>query len=190
MYSPNCPDHGRLVLDLALGRLDDDASATAERIGESCPVCRQWWREQFDGDAAAVVDEAVAAIFSDLQLPSRRRGYGWVAAAAAVVMTLGAGAIWMSQGTTNLGEEMAAPRVASIGTITFEPSGATAEYVLVEAPDPEPAPVERLVGQEPPVAKILTAEIAPVENVADPSSGALFAGGFETGSIGDWVPST
>jgi hypothetical protein len=190
MNSPNCPDHGRLVLDLALGRLDDGASVTAESLSESCPVCREWWREQFDSDAAATVDKAVAATFSDLRLPARRRGYGWMAAAAAVVMSLGVGSIWMLQGPTNLGDEVAAPRVASIRTITFEPSDAAAEFILIEAPDPEPDPVERQTTQEPLAGEILVAEAAPAEAAVDRSSGVVFAGGFETGDLGGWVPST
>ena len=178
MNSPNCPDHGRLLLDLALGRLDDAAAFEAESISESCPVCREWWREQFGSDAADVVDEAVASTFSDLQLPARRRGYGWMAAAAAVVMTLGVGTIWVSQDTGPV-DEVAAPRVASIQTITFEPSDATADFALIEAPDSEPAPVEPPAVQEP-----------PVEVVMDRPSGALFAGGFESGDLGTWVPTT
>ena len=100
MHSPNCPDHGRLVLDLAMGRLEDAAALEAESASTSCPVCRGWWLERFEGGPAGVVDEAVAATFSNLQLPARRRGYGWMAAAAAVVMTFGVGTIWMLQGTT------------------------------------------------------------------------------------------
>jgi len=190
MHSPNCPEHGRLVLDLALGRLDDGASVTAESLSESCPVCREWWREQFDSDAAASVDEAVAAVFSDLRLPARRRGYGWMAAAAAVVMTLGVGSIWVLQGPTDLGDEVAEPRVASIRTITFEPSDEAAEFILIEAPDPESDPVGHQTAQEPPAGEILVAEASPTESVVDGSSGVLFAGGFETGDLGGWVPST
>jgi len=189
MNSPNCPDHGRLVLDLALGRLDDAAVFEAETISESCPVCREWWREQFCGDVAAVVDEAVAVTFSDLQLPRRRRVYGWMAAAAAVVMTLGVGTIWVSQGTGSM-DEVAAPRVASIRAITFEPSDATAEFIQIEAPDPEPVPIGRPAAQESLVEEILIAEAAPAEFVVDRPSDALFAGGFESGDLGAWVPAT
>jgi len=189
MNSPNCPDHGRLVLDLALGRLDDAAAFEAESISESCPVCREWWQEQFGSDAAVVVDEAVAAAFSDLQLPARRPGYGWMAAAAAVVMTLSVGTIWLTQGTGSV-DEVASPRVASITTMTFEPSDASAEFVLIEAPDPEPLPVELPAVQEPLVEEIHIAEAAPTEVVGDRSSDALFTGGFETGDLGDWVPTT
>ena len=189
MNSPNCPDHGRLVLDLALGRLDDAAAFEAESISESCPVCREWWREQFSSDAAAVVDEAVAVTFSDLQLPARRRGYGWMAAAAAVVMTLGVGTIWVSQGKGSM-DEVAAPRVASIQTITFEPSYEPAEFVLIEAPDPDPVPVERPAALEPLAEEILIATASPAEVVVGHPSDALFVGGFESGGLEDWVPTT
>jgi len=189
MNSPNCPDHGRLVLDLALGRLDDAAALEAESISESCPVCREWWQEQFSSDAAAVVDEAVAVTFSNLQLPARRRGYGWMAAAAALVMTLGVGTIWVSQGKGSM-DEVAAPRVASIQTLTFEPSDATAEFVLIGAPDPEPVPVERPAALEPLVEEIVIAAASPAEVVVARPSEVLFAGGFESGGLEGWVPTT
>lgn len=187
MISPNCPDHGRLVLDLALGRLDDAAAMEAESISESCPICRAWWREQFESETAAVVDEAVAAGFSDLRLPERRRGHRWMAAAAAVIMTLGVGSLWVAQRTAPV-EEAAPPRVASIQTITFEPSDATEAFAMVEAPDPAPAAVP--TAQESAAEELVVADAVQVEVVADRQTGALFAGGFETGDLGEWEPKT
>lgn len=187
MNSPNCPDHGRLVLDLALGRLDDAAAIEAESISESCPICRAWWREQFESEAAAVVDAAVAATFSDLQLPERRRGYGWMAAAAAVIMTLGVGSLWVSQRTASI-DEVKAPRVASIQTITFEPSDATEAFALVEAPDPAPAAVP--TAQESPAEEFPVVDAVQTEVVVERQSGVVFAGGFETGDLGEWEPKT
>jgi hypothetical protein len=189
MYSPNCPDHGRLVLDLALGRLDDPAALEAEVVSESCPVCRAWWQEQFEGVAAEVVDEAVATAFGDLQLPGRRRGYRWMAAAAAVIMTLGVGTIWMSQGMGSV-DEVAPPRVASIQTITFEPSDATGDFVLIVAPSPEPSRDQRPGVQQAVAEEVLVADATPVEAKIETPASALFTGGFETGDLGDWVPKT
>ena len=188
MISPHCPDHGRLVLDLALGRLDDDAAAEAESISESCPVCRVWWQEQFEGGVAEVVDDAVAAAFTDLELPVRRRSHGWMAAAAAVVMALGVGAIWVSQSATTM-DEVLAPRTASIQTFDFEIPETAGEFVMVEVPDPDPAPVVHPVAQRVIVEETLIAEASPAEVVVEDSSESLFAGSFESGDLGAWVPS-
>ena len=189
MISPNCPDHGRLVLDLALGRLDDDAAAEAESISESCPVCRAWWQEQFEGGVAEVVDDAVSAALTDLELPVRRRSHGWMAAAAAVVMALGVGAIWVSQNRTSM-DEVVAPRTASIQTLDFEIPETVDEFAMVEAPNPDPVPVVRSVAQRVIVEETLIVEASSDEVVVEDSSESLFAGSFESGDLGAWVPST
>jgi len=189
MIFPNCPDHGRLVLDLALGRLDDDAAAEAESVGESCPVCRAWWQEQLEGGAAQVVDEAVASTFSGLRLPARRRSHGWMAAAAAVVMALGVGTIWVSQSRTSM-DEVTAPRTALIQTLDFESWEAAGEFALVEAPDPDPAIVVRPVAQRVISEETLITEASSAEVVVEDSSESLFAGSFESGDLSAWVPST
>jgi hypothetical protein len=93
MRIPNCPDHGRLVLNLAQGRLDDRDAAEAEAVRTSCPACAEWWSEQFDGEPAASIDAAVERAFSDVR-PSRRRLPAWLPAAAAAVLVAGAAALW------------------------------------------------------------------------------------------------
>lgn len=189
MHSPNCPDHGRLVLDLALGRLDDAAAIEAENVGASCPVCRAWWQGQFEGGAAEVVDEAVAAAFAGLRLPARRRGFRWMAAAAAVVVALAVGTIWVSQSTTPVAETPAS-RMAAIRTITFEPSEAAGAFALIEAPDPEPADLMQAVVREASSGAPVVAEAVQAEVAAERPAGILFAGGFESGRLEDWVPKT
>jgi hypothetical protein len=96
MNFPACPDHGRTVLDLARGRLDDVRAVEAEQVLESCPLCRAWWRENLEGTAADLVDEAVEQSFAAFQPPRRRRIAVWMPAAAAVLLMVGAGLLWNS----------------------------------------------------------------------------------------------
>ncbi len=93
MRLPDCPDHGRLVLDLAQGRLDDRASAAAESVLASCPVCAGWWREELEGELAASLDATVATAFGHFR-PARRRVPVWMPAAAAATLAVGAVALW------------------------------------------------------------------------------------------------
>ena len=189
MISPNCPEHGRLVLDLALGRLEDDAAARAEAVSETCPICRAWWQQQFGGAVTEAVDDAVAATFSDLQLPARRRNHGWMAAAAAIVMAFGVGTLWVSQRATKA-DDVAAPRVASIQTLDFEIPDTVGEFATIEVPDPDPAPVVRAVFPRVIVDETVIAESSPTVVAVEESSKVLFAGSFETGDLGAWVPKT
>ena len=187
MISPNCPDHGRLVLDLALGRLDDEAAGKAESVSESCPVCRAWWHEHFESDAAQAVDDVVAVTFSDLQLPARRRSHRLMAAAAAVVMAFGVGTLWVSQNSPTVDEEVPA-RTVSIRTFDFEVPEAVSEFAMIEVPDPDPAPIAHPAVQPVVPQNTVIAAGAPV--AVEESSAPLFAGGFETGDLSAWVPST
>jgi hypothetical protein len=91
MTVSRCPDHGDLMLELALGRLDDGEAGRAEGLRTSCAGCRQLWSSSFDESALAVVDAAVAEAFAGFRAPRYRRR-GWWAAAAAAVLVLGIGA--------------------------------------------------------------------------------------------------
>ena len=93
MRLPNCPNHGRQMLDLAQGRLDDRAAAEAEEVRVSCPVCSAWWDSELEGDLAASLDAAVAAGLKEFR-PVRRRLSAWMPAAAAALLVVGAVAIW------------------------------------------------------------------------------------------------
>lgn len=188
MLAPNCPDHGRLALDLALGRLDDDGAARAEEIVDTCPVCRDWWQTRLGGSEAAGLDRAVAEVFDDLRLPARRRGHGWMAVAAAVVVTLGASVLWLARDT---GPVLTEPvEVAAIRSLDFEsgelePVATTTSADLEEQqvaarPAFSPAPVR--------AEEVRVVEAAQISAEIEPAP--LFAGGFESGDLSGWGSGT
>lgn len=198
MHAPNCPDHGRLVFDLALGRLDDEGAVEAEAVTEACSVCRGWWRSQLGGPTADLVDDAVKAAFDGLELPVRRRNRGWMAAAAALVMALGAATLWLARNPAPSAPETPPPaeRTAAIQSLDFEPvvpvqepSSDPAERVAkVTAPEPRFVPAtapDRATPDE-----VVIAEVAQVELPGAADAPPLFTGGFESGDLAGWVPST
>ena len=194
MLPPNCPDHGRLALDLALGRLDGVESTAAEIVSSSCPTCRAWWRENLEGEAADLVDRAVAGVFAELQLPGRQRGHRWLAAAAAAVMTLGVGTLWLIERSPSV-NPVAPERTAAIQTINFEDPSVVRQLSDAEIPNPELEPVDVLVVEERgrrevSVDEPTVTEAATTERAIAPEPEPLFAGGFESGNLGAWVPST
>lgn len=87
-----CQDHGRLVLDLALGRLDDDRARVAERARQTCPSCRSWWEDSLEGEPAVEVDRAVAEAFASFEAPRNLHRSShqrlWLAAAAVFVVAV------------------------------------------------------------------------------------------------------
>lgn len=200
MISPNCPEHARLVLDLALGRLDDGSAAEAEVARETCPVCRIWWRAELGGEDMAQVDDVVASVFNDLELPDRRRGHGWLALAAAAVMALGATTLWLVQSPTTQSpgsvEPVIVERMAAIGSMDFEaPSAIPAQvvrpsndfgrmFVAVENGDSQTGNQHLGAGE------IVTADAGAEHGPVAAESESLFSGRFESGDLGDWVPST
>ncbi|MCU0302909.1 MAG: hypothetical protein MUC56_02470 [Thermoanaerobaculales bacterium] len=197
MNAPSCPDHGRLALDLALGRLDDQAALEAERALGSCPHCRAWWGDRLEGEAVAMVDEAVAAALAGLRLPGRRRGHGWVALAAALVMAIGATTLWLARRPVVGPASPETPvRVAVITTFDFEaPATTPAERGPALAGEPGAAePVFVPTGPRSTVADPgpATGEALPEAAAAPPvvETEPLFAAGFESGDLGGWVPST
>jgi hypothetical protein len=94
MRAPHCPDHDRLVLDLALGRLEDAPAAAAEQVRESCPICSAWWRTELEGPAAAALDPVVNASIAAFEPPARRRVLRWLPVAAAATLAVAAGLLW------------------------------------------------------------------------------------------------
>jgi hypothetical protein len=194
MISPNCPEHGRLVLDLALGRLADDEAVRAEKVRYDCSVCRDWWREQFEGEDAALIDEAVASVFADLDLPTRRRKHGWLAVAAAAVMTVGVGALWMARDPQPV-EPAAVEQSAAIQVINFEDPDLVPVVVTTSADLREenavspPAFVPATIKAEDSNGTMV-ASATPTEEMTE-GEDMLFAGGFESGTTAGWgVPST
>jgi hypothetical protein len=201
MHAPSCPDHGRLVLDLALGRLDDETALEAELAAGSCPHCRSWWGDLFGGGELAVVDDAVAAALADLRLPGRRRGRGWMALAAVVVMALGVTTLWLARRSAVEPAVPDAPvRMAVITSFDFEApvsARATAPFELAPAPAGDaraaepvfvPAGPRSAVADPDPVAGAARPEPAAETQVVETEP--LFAAGFESGDLGGWVPST
>lgn len=94
MKVPTCPDHGKRMLDLACGRLDDADAMEAELVRESCPHCGAWWSTAFPDDATSRVDAAVEQAFAEFS-PAAGRRRAWLAAAAVAVLTVGIGATTM-----------------------------------------------------------------------------------------------
>jgi len=158
---PTCVEHGRSVLDLALGLLDDDRAATAEHALTECPACRSWWREQLEGESA--VDDAVAEAFAGFQAPRQiveapRRSYRqpWLAAAAVAAACVA--------GFWALEEQSAVEPAAT--------ARAAAEEIFVEDFESDP---EVIV-------------VAGQEVSGEPRAEELFASGFESGDAAGWSP--
>lgn len=193
MNRPSCPDHHDLALDLARGRLDDEAAARAEAARRTCPTCSAWWREHLEGEVAAAVDEAVAAALAGLELPVRRPRRTWLAAAAALVMALGAGGLWLAQRP-----EPVTPgpdrRVAAIEAFDFESPATHPELVVSEADpvEPERAPVEAAppTSVQAPADDIRVVTVTPTQAETAHADSPIFTGGFDTGDLGGWVPGT
>jgi len=93
MRAPACSEHGRLVLDLARGLLDDEQAATAERVRRECASCREWWTRTFEGEGYSVVEAAVGEGLETARLSSGHEWQAWLAAAAALVL-VAVGVVW------------------------------------------------------------------------------------------------
>jgi hypothetical protein len=96
MKIPSCPNHGRLVLDLAQGRLDDSSAAEAETVRSTCPECSEWWRNELEGDLSNRIDRSVEAAFESFRPATHRRRSIWMPAAAAAALVVGGGLLWHS----------------------------------------------------------------------------------------------
>ena len=200
MRSPSCPEHDRLVLDLALGRLDDGPAAEAEAVRDTCPVCRTWWQTELGAEQTALIDDAVASVFDDLRLPNSRRGHGRMALAAAAVMALGAATLWLAQNPTThrpgAVEPVVVERTTAIASMDFETPSAivalTGESVddVSRAVDPVEIDDPRVDNQRVVADETVAADAAPDPAPVAVESELLFAGRFESGDLGDWVPST
>ena len=117
-----CPEHDDLMRELACGLLDDAHAARAEVLRVECGDCRSWWGETFAGEAFAQVDDAVADAFANFNRPARRR-FGWLAAAAALVMAIGIGSTSLLLRETGIEVSRAAtpvPAGAALSVMDFE----------------------------------------------------------------------
>ena len=95
MLSPRCPDHGDLMRRLVLGELDDDRAA--EQVRASCSSCAAWWDAVAGGPGLAEVAGGVDAALTSFSAPRQRRAPRWMAVAAAAVVAVGAGVMWVDQ---------------------------------------------------------------------------------------------
>jgi len=160
---PSCRDHGRLVLDLAQGRLNDSRSAIAERVRQECPACHSWWQGYLGGEPAAVVGGAVAEAFAGFEAP--RHGHGvssrrWLAVAAVFfALVLGLTALRQHQGAR------LAPGV----------EGGMAPVEIVEESF-ESGEFRLVVGGE------------QLAGIPPESADMIFANGFESGNFSTWSP--
>lgn len=86
-----CPEHGGLVRELLLGRLDDRQASDAEETVRSCAVCDRLWQQLHEDNEP--LRAAVREGFELAQLPARRRRLAgrWIAAAAAVLLAAAGG---------------------------------------------------------------------------------------------------
>lgn len=162
MTASCCPDHGDLMLELALGRLDDGEAERAEGLRTSCAGCRQLWSSSFDESALAVVDAAVAGAFAGFRAPRYRRR-GWWAAAAAAVLVLGIGAtslLWRGGEDPAAASRQSAVSGAVLSVWDFEDGTLAAEV--------SPTVVE---------ARVQT---------ATEGEGAVFTNDLESGDLASW----
>ena len=155
-----CPEHEDLMRELACGLLDDARAARAEGLRVECSHCASWWKETFAGEAFDQVDNAVVAAFASLNRPARRR-YGWLAAAAALVLTIGIGSTSLFLRETGTEFSRAATPVPSGPVLTvmdFE-SGSLSEVT-----------------------------VAPMDSGAVPSDNreAVFQSNLESGDLSSW----
>jgi hypothetical protein len=116
------------MLDLARGRLDDEAGCRAEELRESCPECAAWWRSMMDDTALSEIDAGVAEAF-DAFAPPRRRS-GWLAAAAAAVLAIGVGGTTLLWNGGDPGSSASPGDGASVASFDFESDAA--DFVIVE----------------------------------------------------------
>lgn len=163
---PQCPEHGRLVLDLLRGRLEDELAAAAEVARRDCAACHAWWERCFGSEDFAAVDAAAAEVFSRFGATRHRRPVRWIAAAAVFLgLTLGVLALFFQGGS--------APRTES---------QEAAELIFAEA-----AEVIFAAGFESGVTpESLQIAIEPADAGQPGATEAIFAADFEAGDLGPW----
>lgn len=164
MRTPDCPTHGCLVLDLALGRLEDEAAAEAEDARASCPVCSAWWRTELEGEPAARLDPVLESTFAAFEPPARQRVARWLPAAAAATLAAGAGLLWYQSQNAAVQPivSQTAPTAVTLENFDGDRDG------------------DGIVGME---------DLGFVVRV-EHSGGPIFADGLDGGDLADWTPHT
>jgi len=157
-----CPDHGDLMLELALGRLDEGDGVRAEALRATCAGCRQWWESTFDEPSLAAVDAAVVKAFAGFRAPRRLRSGWWTAAAAALlVLAIGsASLLWRAEGTTTIASQPSATSDTVLSAWDFENGALTAAA----------APAGREV----------------IVQSSGDAEGAVFTNDLESGDLASW----
>ncbi|MEN8163068.1 MAG: hypothetical protein ABFS37_02985 [Acidobacteriota bacterium] len=89
MTAPDCTDHGSLILEYVRGNLSEAEGLRAEAVLGDCRECQAWMDREFSGAAFGTVDDAIGQGLDTITLPDRRRHFGWLAAAAAILMVAG-----------------------------------------------------------------------------------------------------
>jgi len=163
MRVPDCPDHSRLVLDLALGRLEDEAAVEAEAARVSCAVCSAWWRSELEGGSAARLDSVLESAFAAFVPPARRSVARWLPAAAAATLVAGTGLLWYSH--------RQAPPPA------------------VDQESPSVVALENFDGDRDGDGTVGIEDLGFAVRVEN-SGGPIFADGLESGNLADWNPHT
>ena len=154
----NCPEHQELMLDLARGRLDDEAGRRADELRSSCPECAAWWRSMMDDTVLAEIDRGVDEAFAAFAPPRRRSG--WLAAAAAAVLAIAVGGTTVLWNGGDPDSQTAPHGGASVASFDFE-GDAAGDFVIVDC------------------------EISPADD--DESDEAVFVDDMEDGELSGWT---
>jgi len=146
MTAPTCPEHGSVMLELARGRLEDRRAMEAEAVRRDCTVCARWWDDTFGDGRTAELDAAVAEAFESFVRPRARR-FGWLAAAAAVVLAVALGTtalLWHEADTTLSCSNSSSAASEVLSTWDFEDG----ELEAASVPESEPpTAVDRASGE-------------------------------------------
>lgn len=179
MYSFTCPDHGRLVVDLALGRLDSADSERADDVSRRCPDCSSWWRREI-GDASAAVDVGVAEAFAAFVPPVASRRPVWLRLAAVAVVVLACGLGWELRHASSGSQPTSSESLIVVGQVGPIPDvnrdGRQDASDILAALQAEKPSTERPVSRDIPTV------------VKDGST--LHGDGMETGSLSGWSSHT
>ena len=128
-----CTEHGQLVAELALGRLESERAQAAEQARVDCPSCSLWWAGEFDNDETERVEMEVGKVFASFQKPAQNHLAHWSKAAAVIVLLgSGGGLFWLggSGNTPTQAPGIQAPPVTHSSEASLPDSGVQADVVF------------------------------------------------------------
>ena len=157
-----CTHHGDLMRDLARGLLDDERAFEAEILRRDCDHCSAWWDGSFGQADIEAVDSAVGEVFAAFVPPASRRRYGWLAAAAAVVLAIG---------------------ISSLSLI----GGGSGTAVMTSLPEPPAETTLVSLDFEDGTLHGVGVVIQDAEAQQEASEKALFIGDLESGDLSTWT---